>query len=88
EHHTRMIDRDKLLHFLDRLKKGVITFEEVFDDGGHGALIFEPIEPDVITITGPKKSFMKGAEVHVAPAGDMMMAGPVGLVEAVKYRLG
>ncbi|RJS72914.1 MAG: hypothetical protein CW694_01695 [Candidatus Syntrophoarchaeum sp. WYZ-LMO15] len=88
EHHTRMIDRDKLRRFIDHLIDGSITFEEVFEDGGHGALLFEPVEPEVTTITGPKRYLMEGVGLHVAPAGDMMMAGPVGLIEAVRYRLG
>lgn len=88
EHHTRLVDQDKLLRLIDRLKMGSITFEEVFGDGGHGALLFKPLEPEVTTITGPNRHLMKGYGLLVAPAGDMMMAGPVGLVEAVKFRLG
>ena len=83
EHHTKLLDLQKLGYYIEKLGDGTITFKEVFDDGGHGAVVIAKNQPDVISLTGPKRAKMKGLGIFSAPGGDMMMTGPVGLIKAV-----
>jgi uncharacterized protein (DUF1786 family) len=87
EHHTHLLDKQKLEYYLEKLIDGTITSKEVFDDGGHGALVVEKNKPELISVTGPKRAKMKGVGIFSAPAGDMMMTGPVGLIKAALNRL-
>ena len=87
EHHTKLLDKQKLGYYIKKLSKGTITFKDVFDDGGHGALAIDENQPEIISLTGPKREKMKGLGIFSAPAGDMMMTGPVGLIKAVLKRL-
>lgn len=87
EHHTGMLDKQKLEYYIKKLSEGTITFKEVFDDGGHGALAREANQPEIIAMTGPRRGEMKGVGIFAAPAGDMMMTGPVGLIKAALSRL-
>jgi uncharacterized protein (DUF1786 family) len=92
EHHTGMLDTQKLDDLLARLGKGELLHEEVFQDHGHGALtvpglILGPGEAKFgVAVTGPRWAMMKGSNLNpyfATPHGDMMMAGCFGLVEAV-----
>jgi uncharacterized protein (DUF1786 family) len=87
EHHTKLLDKQKLENYLNKLADGTITFKEVFDDGGHGALVLSRNQPEIISVTGPHRGKMRGLGVFAAPAGDMMMTGPVGLIKVVLNRL-
>jgi len=87
EHHTHLLDKQKLDSYIKKLSDGTITFKEVFDDGGHGALARGEIQPEIISVTGPRRGEMKGVGIFAAPAGDMMMTGPVGLIKAVLSRV-
>ncbi|MGC9443674.1 MAG: DUF1786 domain-containing protein [Candidatus Methanospirareceae archaeon] len=87
EHHTHLLDKPKLARYLSRLCDGTITFQEVFDDGGHGAVVRGANQPEIISITGPNRGRMAGLGVFAAPAGDMMMTGAVGLIKAVLNRV-
>jgi uncharacterized protein (DUF1786 family) len=88
EHHTGELSQDELEAFLDKLIAGTITNQEVFDDMGHGALMFQP--PGVLTdpflaITGPRRGLLKGSRLNpylAVPHGDMMLAGCFGLLRA------
>jgi uncharacterized protein (DUF1786 family) len=91
EHHTGMLDPGKLGNMLEDLAEGRLTNEAVFEDGGHGAFYVE--EPpgiegiESIAVTGPNRAMIEGSEleyVYAAPGGDMMMTGPIGLVEVAK----
>ena len=62
EHHTGEIDREKLEGLLYKLADGSLKHQDVFDDMGHGALVYagEPFEFgqdefDVV-VTGPRRS--------------------------------
>lgn len=62
EHHTGEIDRGKLEGLLYKLADGSLKHQDVFDDMGHGALVYagEPFEFgqdefDVV-VTGPRRS--------------------------------
>lgn len=82
EHHTHLLDKPKLEGYLNKLCDGTLTFKEVFSDGGHGAIVRGANQPEIISVTGPNRRRMAGLGVFAAPAGDMMMTGPVGLIKA------
>ncbi len=98
EHHTGEIDLPKLEGLLGKLADGSLKHEDVFDDMGHGALmyadeIFEFGNDDFdVVVTGPRRSlFNRQSEsanrkslrpYFAAPFGDMMIAGCFGLLAA------
>jgi uncharacterized protein (DUF1786 family) len=87
EHHTGLIDRDKLDTLITRLAEGTLQHEEVFNDQGHGALVFEarPMPLDALAVVGPRRSLMRGSRhrpYFAVPYGDMMLAGCFGLLRA------
>jgi len=93
EHHTRLLNPQKIERLLVNFSDGKLGDEEVFEDGGHG--LFFLAEPpgfskiERIAATGPNRNVLAktNLSVHFAvPAGDVMMTGPIGLVEATKRR--
>ncbi|WJI09468.1 hypothetical protein FGU46_04855 [Methanobacterium sp. CWC-01] len=92
EHHTRMLTPSKIESFISRLVSGEITHEEVHEDGGHGAWVVEPIEGcEIVVATGPRRKIMDRTVYSVynaAPAGDVMMVGPAGLIRAIMSKRG
>ncbi|HEX2981767.1 MAG TPA: DUF1786 domain-containing protein, partial [Anaerolineaceae bacterium] len=90
EHHTGLLDRSKLEGLLRALAEGSLTRADVFDDMGHGALIYssEPLpleQPGALVVTGPRRALLRGSSLrpHFAvPFGDMMIAGCFGLLAA------
>ena len=88
EHHTGGITPDVLSHLVDRLKSGTLTHEEVTAHGGHGAA-FDPEyrragQFPFVAVTGPNRRIAAPLGYHAAvPHGDMMLAGPFGLVEGM-----
>lgn len=98
EHHTGEIDLPKLESLIWRLADGSLKHEDVFDDMGHGALMysdeafeFGKDEFDIV-VTGPRRSmFNLQSEIKnreslrpyfAVPFGDMMIAGCFGLLAA------
>jgi len=88
EHHTGELSQAELEAFLEKLIDGTITNQEVFDDMGHGALMFQPpgrlVDP-FLAITGPRRGLLKGSPLRpylAVPHGDMMLAGCFGLLRA------
>jgi uncharacterized protein (DUF1786 family) len=98
EHHTGLLDVDKLESLLMALAEGKIRREDVFNDQGHGALIYNhtplPLgmgEYDVV-ITGPRRKLFRAGgpykrplslrPYYPAPFGDMMITGCFGLLAA------
>jgi uncharacterized protein (DUF1786 family) len=97
EHHTGEIDLSKLESLLRRLADSSLKHEDVFNDMGHGALMytdeafkFGNDEFDVV-VTGPRRSMFGGGGSPSAPTlkpyfatpfGDMMIAGCFGLLAA------
>ena len=65
EHHTGEIDRPKLEGYLRALADGSLTHETIFNDMGHGALVYsqEPLKFDQpgwdIAVTGPRRSLFQ-----------------------------
>lgn len=97
EHHTRLLNPQKIERLLVAFVCGKLTDEEVFKDNGHG--LFFLAEPpglsriEKVVVTGPNRDILLKTKltVHFAvPAGDVMMTGPMGLVEATKrkFKLG
>ncbi|MDX1437706.1 MAG: DUF1786 domain-containing protein, partial [Anaerolineales bacterium] len=79
EHHTGLLDQRKLGRLLTSLADSTLTREEVFDDSGHGALVYDPnpLELDGpdwgVAITGPRRAMMQGSPLRPhfpAPFGD------------------
>jgi uncharacterized protein (DUF1786 family) len=98
EHHTGEIDLMKLESLIHKLADGSLRHQDVFDDMGHGALMytddifeFGKDEFDVV-VTGPRRSMFnhqsqianrKSLRPYFAtPFGDMMIAGCFGLLAA------
>ncbi len=88
EHHTGELTQPELEAFLDKLIDGTITNQEVFDDMGHGALMFQPpsrLADPFLAITGPRRGLLKASRLRpylAVPHGDMMLAGCFGLLRA------
>lgn len=98
EHHTGEIDLAKLENLIRKLADGSLKHEDVFDDMGHGALmysdeVFEFGRADFdVVVTGPRRSlFNRQSEIEnrkflhpyfAVPFGDMMIAGCFGLLAA------
>jgi uncharacterized protein (DUF1786 family) len=87
EHHTGLVDQARLDDLIAALADGTLTHEAVFDDHGHGALLYtrEPMPLDFLGVTGPRRSLMRAsshAPYFAVPHGDMMIAGCFGLVHA------
>lgn len=95
EHHTGEIDLPKLEGLIRKLAVGSLKHQDVFDDMGHGALmysqeIFEFGKDDFdVVVTGPRRSmFARAAHTsplrpyYAVPFGDMMIAGCFGLLAA------
>ncbi len=93
EHHTRLLSPQKIERLLVNFAEGKLSDEEVFKDNGHG-LFFLTKPPSFSKIknviaTGPNRNILTktALPVHFAtPAGDVMMTGPIGLVEATKRK--
>jgi uncharacterized protein (DUF1786 family) len=93
EHHTGELTVAELETYLRKLGAGTITNQEVFDDSGHGALVFRatPQPPPFLAVTGPRRGLLAGsplAPYFAVPHGDMMLAGCFGLLRAAGPALG
>lgn len=89
EHHTVLMDQEKLATLIEKLREGTISNEEVFADNGHGACVHPDYRPTnrfrFVTVTGPNRHMARGLGFYMAaPHGDMMLTGCFGLVAAVK----
>ena len=86
EHHTGLVDQEKLNHLLQELVAGTLTNDEVFNGHGHGAHIFRSATGHpFLAVTGPQRGLMRGSPLdpHFAvPYGDMMLSGCFGLLRA------
>ena len=91
EHHTGLIDLRKLDQLLLSLADGSLTHEDIFEDHGHGALIYatEPLPMSGgdfgVAVTGPRRSLMRDSTLrpyYAVPFGDMMITGCFGLLAA------
>lgn len=89
EHHTGEVTRDKLDGFITALADSSLQHRDVFDDMGHGALVYETrpmATPYFLAVTGPRRNLMRGSRhrpYFAVPYGDMMIAGCFGLLRAL-----
>jgi uncharacterized protein (DUF1786 family) len=96
EHHTGLLDLPRLEFLLRALAGGSLKHADVFDDHGHGALVYNP-EPLIldqagfgVVVTGPRRNLLRGSSLRpyfAVPFGDMMISGCFGLLAAVADRL-
>ncbi len=91
EHHTGELDRPALESYLRRLADGSLKHEDVFQDMGHGALVYDQTPMALnqggaqLVVTGPRRGLMRGSELNpyfAVPFGDMMISGCFGLLAA------
>ncbi len=94
EHHTKCLkEPEKLKNLTLKFACGDVTNEEIYNDGGNGAIIFETIGFENIkkvVVTGPNRNLIKetGLDYYFAsPGGDMMMTGPIGLIASAKKKI-
>ncbi len=93
EHHTGEITLARLEQLLDQLADSTLKHEDVFDELGHGALIYDPVPLDLgdgadygVAVAGPRRNLMRGSRLRpyfAVPYGDMMIAGCFGLLRAM-----
>ena len=91
EHHTRLLNPQKMERLLRDFADGKLCDEEVFEDNGHGMFYLKKppgfSEIEKVVVTGPNRKILAKTNLNVhfaTPAGDVMMTGPIGLVEATK----
>ena len=92
EHHTGEIDLPRLEELIRKLADSSLKHEDVFDDMGHGALmysndVFEFGKDDFdVVVTGPRRSMLMDnpslKPYYAVPFGDMMIAGCFGMLAA------
>ena len=94
DHHTHLINPEKIERLIIDFANGALSYEEIFNDNGHGLFLLEKppgfSKIKKIAATGPKRNILSKISLPVyfaAPAGDVMMTGPIGLVEAAKKKL-
>ena len=89
EHHTGEVDRARLDTLISALADSSLRHQDVFDDMGHGALVYQPRPmppPRFLAVTGPRRGLLAGsahAPYLAVPYGDMMLAGCFGLLRAM-----
>jgi len=93
EHHTRALTPQKIEQLLVNFADGQLCDEDIFDDGGHGVFYLAPplgfSQIQIVAATGPNRRLLANTNLSVhfaAPAGDVMMTGPIGLIEAAKKK--
>lgn len=91
EQHTGCVDGAKLWADLENFRCGCLSFEQVFEERGHGCLCLDlPAEADGFKPTfvlGPQRAMLEGYDVSFpAPGGDMMLAGCFGLIKGLEMQ--
>lgn len=91
EQHTGCVDGKKLWSDLDIFRQGCLTFEQVFEEKGHGCLT-KPLPEKAggfapTYVLGPRRGMLDGYDVsYPAPGGDMMLAGCFGLIKGLSMQ--
>jgi len=89
EHHTHCLTGGSLEDYVMRLSEGKVRNEEVYNDSGHGCYIKRaPGMKNIrrVLVSGPNRRMLKGSRLNAefaSPFGDVMMTGPVGIVNMV-----
>jgi uncharacterized protein (DUF1786 family) len=91
EHHTQLLNAASLDLLITRLARGTLTNDEVYDGGGHGAIVIDGDQRrHFVALTGPRQDVISSSslKLHLAvPHGDTMLAGCYGLVSACALRI-
>lgn len=93
EHHTDRLSPAGAEAYLRRFAAGELTGEEVFRDGGHGALAVDrpfSLEEVEVSVTGPGRERFREIGLKQQEAsihGDMMITGCWGLLAGSRARL-
>ncbi len=91
EHHTGLLTLPRLETLLQTLADGTLRHADVFDDHGHGALMYDhhplALDPEAgnLVVTGPRRGMLRPSTLRpyfAVPFGDMMIAGCFGLLAA------
>ncbi len=87
EHHTGLLSSERLADHLARLRRGALSFDDVYGEGGHGCA--GPLDGAggagfaFTAVSGPRRGMARGLGWHfAAPFGSMMLIGCFGLVSA------
>ncbi|GAB7022328.1 DUF1786 domain-containing protein [Salidesulfovibrio brasiliensis] len=89
EQHTGCLNPEKLWQDLDDFRHGRLTFQQVFDEWGHGCLTLATSDkagafPETVVI-GPRRAMLHGYDASFpAPGGDMMLTGCFGLIKGME----
>lgn len=91
EHHTGLLNAVGLDLLITKLAQGTLTNEEVYEGGGHGAVVIHGDQRNpFVAITGPRRGVIAGSSLETyraVPYGDTMLAGCYGLVSACALRM-
>lgn len=91
EHHTNLLNAAKIEDLLSRLARGTLTHEEIYADGGHGAVIIRRSRRlPFMAVTGPRQDLIEKTQTvlhRAVPHGDTMLTGCYGLVKACGLRI-
>lgn len=91
EHHTGGVTRHSLDGYLEKLSRGVVESDEVFNDGGHGSFVIRSKRGrPFLSVTGPRRILMRDSRLNpyfAAPYGDMMLTGCFGLLRAFAHKV-
>jgi uncharacterized protein (DUF1786 family) len=91
EHHTSLLNREKLADHMAGFARGQLSHQEIFDDWGHGVAYYSSYDPrsrfEPAVVTGPRRALAVGLGHLAAPFGEMMLSGCFGLVAAMQERL-
>ncbi len=88
EHHTGLLDSQRLWHDLEAFRDGRITHQAVFDANGHGCLTL-PLPEEAqgfspVHVIGPRRAVLEKYNASFpSPGGDMMLAGCFGLLKGI-----
>jgi len=89
EHHTKLLTPEKLVDQITRFADGKLTNKDIFEDGGHGCCIKDGVGIENvkrIRVTGPRRAMLENTSLDIElanPMGDVMMTGPVGIVDLI-----
>jgi len=94
EYHTQDVTLERLEALVVDLAEGNLDHRSILREGGHGAYIRKPVTWDrveAVVVTGPRRGIVKGSRIPLvlgSPLGDNMMAGTVGVLEAMRRHMG
>jgi len=86
EHHTGLLDGEKIGTLIENLASGEVNGERIFLEGGHGGICLDYSFPgmdalELVCVTGPNRDMLSSEQVYfAAPYGNMMLTGAYGLL--------